>query len=121
MTQDDFERAIDLHEAFREKSADRAIEVVIEPPKVLMNMGVLTAMEYRTTHGRQVVLYRHDFAPGSRPMLAAGKGRGHLYLVGNRFGVTSRGVTDYAPNGAAVDYTPKHRCPTCLRPAEGSK
>jgi hypothetical protein len=117
----DLDRAIELHEEFREKRVDRAIEIVIEPPKVLMNMGVLTALEYRTTHGHKVVLYRHDFAPGSRPMLAAGKGRGHVYLVGNRFGVTDRGITDYGPTGKAVDYTPPHRCPTCLRPAEGGK
>ena len=109
MNRVDFKRAIDLHESFREKDADRAIEVVIEPPSVLMNMGTLTAMEYRTTHGKKVVLYRHDFAPGSRPMLAAGKGRGHLYLVGNRFGVTDRGITDYDPRGKALDYTPPRR------------
>lgn len=115
----DLDRAIELHEKFRERGADRAREIEISPPDVLMNMGVLTAMEYRTTHGRKVVLYRHDFAPGSRPMLAVGDGRGHLYLVGKRFAVTQHGITDYDARGRIVDYTPPHRCPTCLRPTEG--
>lgn len=118
---EDLDKAIDLYEEFREAPADRAKHVEIVVPKVLMSMGILTAVEYRTSHKKKVVLYRHDFAPGSRPMLAAGKGRGELYLVGRRFAVTKYGITDYDARGKIVDYTPPHRCPTCLRPSEGSK
>ena len=61
-----------------------------------------------TSHRRKVVLYVHDFAPGSRPTIFAGAGRNQLYLFDGRFKVTARGITDLDARGREIDYSPRY-------------
>jgi hypothetical protein len=61
-----------------------------------------------TTHNGKPALYVHHFAPGSRPALYAGTNRNELALVGGRFHVTGRGITDLDANGRETDYTPRY-------------
>jgi hypothetical protein len=65
-------------------------------------MGHVEFIGYVTTHRGQTHLYIHEFAPGSRPQLAAGKRIGQLYLIGDRFKVTGRGITDIDSRGRIV-------------------
>lgn len=67
-----------------------------------MVMGPCDAIEYSTTHGGKAKLYRHDFAPGSKPLLCAGSDKGQLFLIGGRFKVTSRGIVDIDTRGRFI-------------------
>jgi hypothetical protein len=71
-------------------------------------MGVCEFIGYMTTHQGRPALYVHHFAPGSRPAMYAGTRRNELYLVGGRFHVTGRGITDLDARGREIDYTPRY-------------
>lgn len=103
----EFRGAFRLHEAFREKTPTRAKKVSYSIPKTLMVMGHVEFIGYRTTHGTELVLYKHDFAPGSRPQLAAGPKRNQLFLIGGRYRVTDRGIVDLTAKGDEID-DPEH-------------
>ncbi len=103
----EFRGAFKLHEAFRELPPKKSVRMRIDPPKTLMSMGHVEAICYRTTHGKQSVLYKHDFAPGSRPVLAAGPKRNQLFLLGGRYHVTDRGIVDLTHEGREID-DPEH-------------
>lgn len=64
------------------------------PTGALMVMGHCDCIEYSTTIRGRAKLFRHDFAPGSKPLLCAAPGKGQLYLIGGRFKVTARGIVD---------------------------
>jgi len=87
-----------LWRAFRESPPRRARVVDFDVPKSLTVMGRATALEYTTTHGRKVQLYRHDFAAGSRPLFCAAPD-GRIFLVGGSFRVTGRGIVDTHRDG----------------------
>lgn len=95
--------ALELVRGFREREPSRALKVDIQLPKAAMIMGHLEAVLYRTTHGRRSVLYKHEFAPGSRPLLCAGTKRGQLYIIGEAFHVTERGIVDLDSDGEEID------------------
>jgi hypothetical protein len=100
----EFRDAFRLHEQFRETKPTRA-RVIRAPkmPSVLMVMGTVEKIHYRTTHKGRAHLYRHDFAPGSRPMIAAGPKRNQLFLIGGRFHVTARGIVDLTAHGEEIE------------------
>lgn len=95
-------RARRLYRAFREDEPTRARHARVKVPRAAIVMGPCEFVGYVTTHRGRVVLYIHEFAPGSRPTLAAGAGRGELYLVGGRYQVTGRGITDLDARGRVV-------------------
>lgn len=103
----DFRGAFRLAQDFREKKPTRVRRVNLNVPKTLMVMGHVEFIGYRTTHGEQLVLYKHDFAPGSRPQLAAGPKRNQLFIVGGRYRVTDRGIVDLDASGREID-EPQH-------------
>lgn len=92
-----------LYRAFRERPATRARRVAFVVPKAVAVMGFCDAIEYSTTHGRRAKLYRHDFAPGAKPLLCAGPERGQLFLIGGRFRVTGRGIVDLSASGREIE------------------
>lgn len=98
-----FRNAFQLYRDFREDTPQRAKRVNVRIPKTVMHMGDVEYIGYRTTHGRKVVHYHHDFAAGSRPVLAAGPGRNELLLVGGRYHVTDRGIVDLDARGREID------------------
>lgn len=103
----DFRGAFKLHEAFRELPPTKSVKLKVNLPKALMSMGHVEAICYRTTHGKKSVLYKHDFAPGSRPVLAAGPKRNQLFLLAGRYHVTERGIVDLDAHGREID-DPEH-------------
>lgn len=72
-----------------------------------MVMGTAELIAYTTTHGRKVTAYAHEFAPGSRPLLCAGKKRGQLFLIGDRFKVDAHGIVDIDHAGRRRQYAPR--------------
>lgn len=103
----DFHDAFKLAKEFREKVPTRAKKISYSIPSTLMVMGHVEFIGYRTTHGSELVLYKHDFSPGSRPQLAAGSKRNQLFIVGGRYRVTDRGIVDLDARGRELD-NPKH-------------
>lgn len=101
--------ALSLFRDFRERDATRAKVVDFNIPSAVAVMGPVEFIGYRTTHGRKAVLYRHDFAPGSRPQLCAGPDENELYLIGGRYRVTDRGIVDLDANGEEIDDGGGHR------------
>jgi hypothetical protein len=101
-------RALKLYRTFREAEPVGKY-VTARYPSALARMGVCEFIGYMTTHGGRTALYVHHFAPGSRPALYAGTGRNKLFLMGGRFTVTDRGITDLDPRGRATDYTPRYK------------
>jgi hypothetical protein len=72
-------------------------------PVTLAIVGHVAALEYDTTRDGKTVRARHEFAQGSRPLFAVGAGRGQLFLIGDRFRFTERGIMDITPSGALMD------------------
>jgi hypothetical protein len=101
--------AAKLWRDFREAPVRRIKRVGIEWPKALMIMGEVRLIAYDTTHGRKFVPYEHEFAPGSRPLLCAGKHKGQLFLIGvpPNFKVSGRGIVDIDRNGRPRKYRPR--------------
>lgn len=83
-----------LWREFRESEPRSARRITIEWPKALMSMGRCQFIGYVTTHGGKVQPYAHVFARGSEPLLCAGKKRGQLFLIGQRFKVDAHGIID---------------------------
>jgi hypothetical protein len=108
----DLQDAAKLWQDFREVPARRARRVTYDVPRAVAVMGYVELICYVTTHGRKVKLYKHEFAPGSRPILAAGKGRGRLYLIGSRFKVTALGITDINSRGHIVHAKNRYKVET---------
>jgi hypothetical protein len=106
----ELEKAYRLYEDFREDRPRRARAVRITLPKAAMLMGTVTAIEYDTSHGGKMVPYRHVFAIGSRPFLAAGTtGKNRLLLYGGRYHVTERGIVDLDGAGHEIEHTRRKR------------
>jgi len=95
--------AVKLFRGFRERDPERAKRIDLIVPDALMIMGHVEFIGYRTTHGSRSALYKHDFAHGSRPLLAAGPDVGQLFLIGDRFHVTDRGIVDLDTDGNEIE------------------
>lgn len=91
-----------LYEEFREEPPERARRVDFRVPHAVAVMGLVEFIGYMTTHAGKTHLYVHQFAPGSRPILGAGKGKNAAYLIGGRYRVTDRGIVDFGPGGREV-------------------
>lgn len=92
-----------LYRSFRERRPQIARHVTIKLPKAVAVIGYAEFIGYSTTHGHKATLYRHDFSPGSRPLLVAGTKRGELYLIGGRYKFTGRGITDLDRRNREID------------------
>ena len=99
--------AAQLWNEFREERVGRTRRMAIEWPKALMVMGSVQLIAYVTTHRGKVKPYAHEFAPGSKPLLCAGKKRGQLFLIGSGFKVNGRGIVDIDGAGRTRRYMPR--------------
>jgi hypothetical protein len=87
-------RAAKLYESFRERPPKRVNRIGFAPPRIVVDIGHVEFIGYRTTHGKKLTLYRHDFAPGSRPLLCVSPDGRQLMLIGGRYKFTERGIVD---------------------------
>lgn len=94
-TERDLRKAAALYRDFREAKPARALKRrTIAVPKVSVQIGKVTAIEYRTTHGKKRVLYRHDFKTAARPELHVSPDGRQLLIVGGNYTFTERGIVD---------------------------
>lgn len=76
-------------------------------PRELAVVGQVNAIEYDCVRDGKRLKARHVFAPGSRPALGVGGGRGELFLLGESYRFTDRGIVDFNSAGRAVDFDEK--------------
>jgi hypothetical protein len=91
-----------LYGQFREERPGRTKRVPFKVPKAVAVIGHVEFIGYATTHRGKTHLYLHEFAEGSRPMMAAGPKRNQLLLVGGRYHFTARGIVDLDSSGREV-------------------
>lgn len=96
-------QAVALFESFRERKPQRMGTLRFKVPKAVACMGYVEGVDYRTTHGKKLTLYHHDFAPGSRPLLCVSADGKQLLLVGGRYQWTARGIVDKDAKGRDVE------------------
>ncbi len=95
-------KAYKLYSEFREETPKRGRRIEFHLPKAVMVMGTVRAISYDTTRRGKTELYKHDFAPGSRPLLCA-SGDGRLFLIEGRYHVTDRGIVDLDGSGREIE------------------
>lgn len=105
MKRRDVDKALKLYQEFREETPRRGRTVEYEVPTVLMVMGNIRFIGYDTTRDGKTELYKHDFAPGSRPVLCADGKTGQLFIIEGRYHVTPRGIVDLDGRGREIDDT----------------
>lgn len=96
-------QAVELFESFRERKPTRIGRVTLKVPTVVAAMGYVEGIDYRTTHGKKTELYHHDFAPGSRPLLAVSADGRQILLMGGRYKWTERGIVDRDRNDREIE------------------
>lgn len=108
-------QAVELYESFREKRPRKLKRLNVSVPRVVACMGHVEGIDYRTTHGKKVTLYHHDFAPGSRPLLCVSADGRQLLLLGGRYEWDGRGIVDKAKDGSDIIPDDHHRHPNPKR------
>jgi hypothetical protein len=111
-------KAVQLYESFREKTPRKIGRIKMPIPKAVACIGYIEALDYRTTHGKTATLYRHDFAPGSRPLFAVSADGRQLLMLGGRFKFTERGIVDHDKAGREIE-APHHG--KNINPRKGGK
>lgn len=101
----ELEQACDLFVKFRESAPKKAKVVKVNVPSALMVVGHCEYIGYRTTHGRDLTLYEHEFVEGSRPLLCSSPDGKQLFLLGGRFEFGERGIVDVDRKGREVDHS----------------
>ncbi|MHB8414592.1 MAG: hypothetical protein ACYDDA_03805 [Acidiferrobacteraceae bacterium] len=101
-------RAAKLYRSFRERVPDRIKRVGVPPlPRIAVDIGRVEYVGYRTTHGKKLTLYQHDFAPASRPLLCVSPDGRQILLIGGRYVFTDRGIVDRDVTGRQI-VNPSH-------------
>lgn len=96
-------RASGLYRSFRERTPKRAKVIRVRWPKALAVIGHVEFIGYSTSHGGRAKLYRHDFAPGSRPYLCADGKTRRIFILGGRYRFTDLGIVDVTAKGKEID------------------
>jgi len=99
----ELKKAYRLYEDFREEKPKRGRRIEFAVPKAVMIMGTVRAIDYDTTRSKKTELYRHEFAPGSRPLLCADGKTGQLFIIEGRYHVTDRGIVDLDGSGRELE------------------
>ena len=90
-----YEQGKQLYSAFMQRSSTRSRKLNVKAlPKVALAIGKVTRLYYVSDRGGRAVEYRHDFATGSRPLLASSHDGKQLMLLGGAYRFTHRGIVD---------------------------
>jgi hypothetical protein len=95
--------AVKLYKSFRERNPKRIGKIDFKVPVAVACIGYVEGIDYKTTHGKKVTLYHHDFAAGSRPLLAVSADGKQLLLLGGRYQFTERGIVDRDAAGDEIE------------------
>jgi hypothetical protein len=101
----DVKKAMKLYSEFREAKPQRGRTIEKDWPQVLMNIGNVRFIGYDTTRRGKTELYKHEFAPGSRPILCSDD-KGQLYIMGGRYHFKVgklNGIVDIDAAGKDID------------------
>jgi hypothetical protein len=103
----ELEQAADLYNSFRETDARKINTVKLRMPGIVVAIGHLEYIGYRTSHQSETTFYKHPFRAGSRPLLASSPDGKQLFLLGGRYDFTGRGIVDRDAHGRPV-FDPDH-------------
>ena len=85
-----------LYRGFMNRAPERAQKITVKAlPKVALAIGKVSRLYYVSNRDGTVVEYRHDFATGSRPLLAVSHDGTQLVLLGGAYRFTERGIVDH--------------------------
>lgn len=101
--QRELQAAVELYESFREKRPKKLSTIHVKIPRVVVHVGYIETIWYRTTHGEEVQPYEHKFASGSRPLLCVSADGKQLLLLGGRYQFTERGIVDKDAKGKEIE------------------
>lgn len=99
----DRRKAIKIYRDFREKNPKVITVFEVDVPSAVACIGHVESFDYRTTHGKKLALYRHDFAAGSRPLFCVAADGRSIWLLGGRFKFTERGIVDRDAKGREIE------------------
>lgn len=97
-------KAIQLFQRFRVQEPKFVDEINLEFHDVLMNVGVVNAIEYDTVRNGKKEFYRHEFTGKSRPDLAASWDGKQIYIIGGAYNFTDEGIVDFDPKSGKAKY-----------------
>jgi hypothetical protein len=84
-----------LYSGFMRRAPTRSQKLTVQAlPKVAIAIGKVSRLYYVSDRDGKVVEYRHDFATGSRPLLAVSHDGKQLVLLGGAYRFTERGIVD---------------------------
>ena len=86
--------AIALVEQFTGHHAETIDVIDIPADDTLVTVGECEAIAYTATRDGETNSYQHEFAKGSRPLLAVSHDGKRLYLLGGTYQFTSHGIED---------------------------
>lgn len=108
ISQSELNSTAELYESFREGKPHNRLQVVRVPmPSVVAGIGHIDALDYTTSHGGKLALYRHEFARGSRPLFCVSPDGKQLLLIGGRYRFDDRGIVDKDSSGKDI-LNPSH-------------
>lgn len=100
--------AVDLYTTFRGRKPKRIKSVVFDVPEAVAIIGHVELICYRTTYDGKSEFYEHEFAPGSRPLLAASSDGRQILLLGGRYVFDAdHGIVDKDARGRPI-LDPEH-------------
>lgn len=93
--QRELQDAVQRFTGFRGTTPERVDRVPVpKPPRVLLHVGEVLGIMYRTERDGEVGDYLHEFRKKSRPTLAVTSDGKTLYLLGGAYRVTDHGIED---------------------------
>lgn len=93
----EMQQAVDRYTGFRGNPPESVDRVKVEgPPRVMLTVGEVVGIMYRTDRDGVVEDYLHRFKKKARPTLAVSSDGRRLYLLGGAYRVTDRGIEDDA-------------------------
>lgn len=100
--------AVDLYTTFRGRAPKRIKAVTFDVPEAVAIIGHVERICYRTTYDGKSEFYEHEFAPGSRPLLAASSDGRQILLLGGRYEFhADHGIVDKDSRGRPI-LDPEH-------------
>lgn len=90
----DVKKARKLFKSFTGHSAEEMYVVDVPQHRVVVAVGHVEAIAYRTVRDGKRERYIHEFRPKSQPILAAAPDGSQLYLIGGSYRFTDAGIVD---------------------------
>ena len=91
----DLQRARALYQRFTLRTPGKLKKISIpDTPKIIVAIGRVVGLIYRSNRDGTMQNYRHDFAARSQPLFAVAPDGRSLYMIGGSYKFTGRGIVD---------------------------